>query len=440
MRGLGEPTVVIGVDVAESMPLLETRWRDIIRSGLALECPPAKAEFTVTVTPERIPRWEASYSRLSSIPESFECETWIPVQSIDSSMVMPEFKLPFAIQATDFDFVPKRINVPYDCSFLHHRLDFLSDLECTTFNPTLFNSREFPYHKLPFEFREPLLEHFDMPKVIPRTSTGHEQQQMTTQVVSCHEEGKRALDCTVSHSPRSKLFPRILMVVPGDPVTDPSHPPQEQITPAVICDPALLNNPDFTKAFSDCRIISRKLKYVTLELDEKTGVIIGQFKLDTLISAMCCFETVYLINISEKISADFSSQSVLRVRNFQTLHTAFKFLRGLVSPSASHFVREKESLHEHLLWLFPMISRSLALHMLAEGNPISDRSCLLDVYPTMNACLFKSLIDMPTMSFSSRQVSKRKSSAAKTRQKHQPEILAFVPGVTKVSAPWPNHT
>ena len=157
------------------------------------------------------------------------------------------------------------------------------------------------------------------------------------------------------------------------------------------------------------------------------------FRLDSLICALCCFETVYLVNISEDILSEFISHPSIKVRNFRSKQQGLRFIRSLASTMTNKYLRSKESLHENILWMFPMISRSLALHMLKNGNPIRDAHFSYDPYPSMNSYMFKTLLDMPTMAYNTHKIAnKTKKPPVHCRSE---SILTYIPGVTKVRAP-----
>lgn len=158
-------------------------------------------------------------------------------------------------------------------------------------------------------------------------------------------------------------------------------------------------------------------------------------KLDSLIAALCCFEIVYVINADDTSLCDLASHSAIRVRNFVSRTVAFRFLLSLASTAPNAYLRDKESLHENLLWLFPTVSRSLALHMLRNGNPITDVTFFMDPFPGLNTYTFKTLLDMPTMAFTANRAARRSYKKKSIPRTGSTSICKFIPGVTKVAAP-----
>ena len=430
MRGIGQPTACAKPQSPYVMPVLEKRWSPKVYKDVVMACPEIAISAELPVLCEEFERMTTSMSSPSLTLEDLECE--LIVSPGNEEMIVSSRVLAFELKPLDMGFSPRPVEEV--AGMLQNPLLF-EELECNVIPEIAPCECEIgPCASLTWKLSAEE-EVFQVPdfQVKPVTKSA------STVPESVQRDKASEKDTAEAPSvARSKLFPKILMVVPGDPVVDPQAVAKYKDNPVVICEPRLAKLPEFAEMFADCRVVLRKLKYVDLELSEKTGVLIGNFKLDTLISAMCCFETVYLVNISEQITASFSSHPSIRVRNFTSLREAFSFLRALASPAASHFIRNKESLHEHVLSLFPMISRTLALHMLSEGDPIKDASTLLDPYPTMNASLFKLLLDMPTMSFNAHRFSRREPSKGKTqaKQKRLKETSTFVPGVTKVSAPW----
>ena len=432
MRGLGHPTACAKPQSPYNMPVLEKRWSPKMCKDDVLECPEITISAELPVLREEFERMTTSMSSPLLTLEDIECECLI-LNPCNDEAIVGSRELAFELQPLDMGFSPRPVE----------------ETTGVLQNPLLFD--EIERNVIP-EIGHCECQIGPGASLTWKLSAGEEVfhvpdfqvKPATESVATVPESAQRdeASEKDAAEAPsvaRSKLFPKILMVVPGDPVVDPQAVAKYRDNPVVICEPRLARRPEFAEMFADCRVVLRKLKYVDLELNERTGVLVENFKLDTLISAMCCFETVYLVNISGQIAASFSSHPSIRVRNFTSSREAFSFLRALASPAASHYIRNKESLHEHVLSLFPMISRTLALHMLSEGDPIKDASALLDPYPTMNASLFKLLLDMPTMSFNAHRFSRRETSKNKTqaRQKRPKETYTFVPGVTKVSAPWP---
>lgn len=232
---------------------------------------------------------------------------------------------------------------------------------------------------------------------------------------------------------RSKLFPQITHLIPG------TQNDTTNIAPTVIVSWEVAHMLDFDTIFEKCRVITRRMKYVDVEISPTTAVILRRPTLDNIVSAITCFETVYLLGTDTDSLIPYIGHHTLKTRQFLTQTAALKFIRSLIETSPNSYVRDRESLHEHLLYKFPTITRTLAMKMLKSGNPIRDDSFIYEPYPQMSTYIFKNLLDMPSMAYysyqASKTVAKRKSRVHETPNNES--IMSYIPGVVKIKAPRP---
>jgi hypothetical protein len=222
---------------------------------------------------------------------------------------------------------------------------------------------------------------------------------------------------------RSRIFPRATSAV--------VRPETADLRPAILVDESMLSIPEFQAQFSDCRIIVRKLRAASIEINDRCAVLLGEFEADIVANAIVTYETVVLINASDQ----FHCYPSVKIRNFPTHKCAFKYIRGLVGP-APH-LRDQESLHEMLLSLFPAVSRSLAQNMLRLGNPIAEPDFAFGEFPEMNVYMFTVLLDAETMAYQrnvARGQKQKRPQGTKVATKSR-SILSFIPGIGKVPAP-----
>lgn len=267
---------------------------------------------------------------------------------------------------------------------------------------------------------------------------------------------------------RSRLFPKASKsVTPIKNSTDTRK--------ALIIDERLISLPGFQQAFADYRVIFRSLKSCDIEINMHTCVILRplvdpydnmsnktkkNFNVNRsqLVQALTQFERVFIViamegemvqyqNISKDIlkliSNIYGNQISVRIRQFPTYKSAFNFIRSLVDDSQI-FLRDCESLHEHLLSLFPTISKSLAQVILRKGNPITDCSIILDEFPQMNIIPFKSVLDTLSILY---QKNKKKKQIIENDADDEDRLSHFVesnpqplfaPSNKKISAPLPS--
>lgn len=234
---------------------------------------------------------------------------------------------------------------------------------------------------------------------------------------------------------------------------------------AFIIDERLMPLPDFQQVFADYRIIFRTLKSYDMEINEHTCIIFRPILVENLVhqtvksfnisnnqivEALTKFEKVFIIisledefkqynEMSEEnmklLSFICDNQISIKIREFPTNKSAFNFIHSLVDDSQK-FLRDCESLHEHLLSLFPTISKSLAQAILTKGNPIVDCSAPIDKFPKHNILPFKQLLDTPSTSFKKRKV-KNKSDKIPYSIESDSQLL-YVSSNKKISAPFPS--
>lgn len=267
---------------------------------------------------------------------------------------------------------------------------------------------------------------------------------------------------------RSRLFPKASKsVTPIKNSTDTRK--------ALIIDERLISLPGFQQAFADYRVIFRSLKSCDIEINIHTCVILRplvdpydnmskktkkNFNVNRsqLVQALTLFERVFIViamegemvqyqNISKDIlkliSNIYGNQISVRIRQFPTYKSAFNFIHSLVDDSQI-FLRDCESLHEHLLSLFPTISKSLAQAILRKGNPITDCSIILDEFPQMNIIPFKHVLDTLSILY---QKNKKKKQIIENDADDEDRLSHFVesnpqplfaPSNKKISAPLPS--
>jgi hypothetical protein len=188
--------------------------------------------------------------------------------------------------------------------------------------------------------------------------------------------------------------------------------------------------PGFAPAFSDCRIVVRKLKCADIELSDRLAVLIQQLTTTRVVDALATYETVLIIGPDAKACFAFHGHPSIRIRHLPTVESSFRFIRKMVDHHASGYLRDRESLHEMLLSLFPGVSRSLALRLLRKGNPISDNTFSFEEFPSMNVYVLTVLLDGQTLAF-------QKHSAQQRTKKAPAKRMAAVSGLSKVPAPRP---
>jgi hypothetical protein len=258
---------------------------------------------------------------------------------------------------------------------------------------------------------ERLTETFEQPSIIPRSITL-----------------PSPLTETFAPTPpqKSKLFPKLSVVAVRPEAADPR--------PAFLADKSVLRIPDFQATFSDCRIVVRKLKCADLEMSDRVAVLFTRHTTARVVDAIATYETVFLVGVDVNAFVSFHGHPSVRIRHFPNTQIALCFVRRLIDPRASSYLRDHESLHEMLLALFPCVSRALAQRFLRKGNPISDTAFSFEEFPAMNIYVLSVLLDAQTLTFQ-RNVAQKRVKKAPTKRTSTTSAVA--PGVNKVSAPRP---
>jgi hypothetical protein len=234
----------------------------------------------------------------------------------------------------------------------------------------------------------------------------------------------------IQNSSLSRLFPQ---------ASSPSTPRIATVDtrPAVLVDDKILGFPGFRSIFSECRVVVRKVANADIELSERCAALIQNFTPSRIASAIATYQEVYLIATDYQLCFAFIGSPSLKVRILPTAELVLTFVRSLATPLPNCYLRESESLFEMLLCLFPTISRSLALHLLKKGNPISDENYCFEEFPEMNIYPFRILLDAETMTFQKNQLAKNRKQVAVKKPAESQSILSFIPGYGKVPAPKP---
>jgi hypothetical protein len=265
-------------------------------------------------------------------------------------------------------------------------------------------------------FTERLSEPFAKPQsIVPRECP----RESTPPLPECAEP---------SPPPKSKLFPKLSSVAVR---LEPSDP-----RPAFLADPSALKIPEFSAAFSDCRVVVRRLRCVDLEMSDRVGVILQPPRLDRVVEAIATYETVFIVGPDATARFAFHGHPSIHIRHFLEMAPTLRFIRRLIDPRAGLYLRDHESLHEMLLSFFPCVSRSLAQHMLRKGNPISDPNFSFEEFPNMNVYVLTVLLDAQALAFRGNSAQKRVRKAPGKRMPTE-GIPVHVPGLSKVPAPRP---
>lgn len=270
-------------------------------------------------------------------------------------------------------------------------------------------------------------------------------------------------DTNASNS-KSRLFPASSKsVTPVKTSTD--------IRNALIIDERIISLPGFQQIFADYRIIFRTLKSYDIEINERTCIIFRPLLIksefhkdlksfsvshDQIVESLIKFEDVFIVisledefaqykEISEEklklLSFIYGNKISVKIREFPTNKSAFNFIHSLVDDSHK-FLRDCESLHEHLLSLFPTISKSLAQAILMKGNPIVDCSITLDEFPNYNIIPFKQVLDTVSDSYKINKAKNQVNTENKSEKLPyaiETDIQPLCPSSNrKISAPFPS--
>jgi hypothetical protein len=202
----------------------------------------------------------------------------------------------------------------------------------------------------------------------------------------------------------------------------------------LVADAFVLRIPDFLPVFANCRIVVRKLKCADIEVSDRLAVLLSRVTTARVVDAVATYETVFLIGAEPDACFLFHGHPSVRIRHFPSPKAALDFIRRLIDPRASAYLRGHESLHEMLLALFPCMSRALAQRFLRKGNPVCDTAFSFEEFPAMNVYVLSVLLDAQTLAFQRHIAQKR---AKKAPAKRLPTDFTVIPGVSKVPAPRP---
>ena len=299
---------------------------------------------------------------------------------------------------------------------------------------------------------------------IPQSASGSPQNSFDTKLQEEKCSKSSQTEDNVKSASKNRLFPASSKsVTPLKASTDTRK--------ALIIDERLISLPGFQQTFADYRIIFRALKACDMEINERTCIIFRplitlkgahkhfkNFRVshDQLTQALTLFEKVFLVislenelkqydEISESnkrlLSHIYGNKINVQIRQFPTNKSAFNFIHSLVDDSQK-FLRDCESLHEHLLSLFPTISKSLAQAILMKGNPIIDCSISIDEFPKINIVPFKQVLDSISETYKANKARRGDISEDKNNQlpyatesESQP---LYVSGNKKIIAPFPS--
>ena len=240
----------------------------------------------------------------------------------------------------------------------------------------------------------------------------------------------------------SHKFPRTTSIVHDE---SESH---DQIPTFIVTSDLKRIFDKYSSFFQKTKILYRQLRACDIEINEKMGVIITEKDMTKLIESMISFEEVIVLKqFNDKNSSFIHGINNLKVRYFPNQESMMMFLAYLTKHSYS-FLREKETLHEYLLSLFPTISKTLAQLMLQKGNPITDPTIDLSNFPQMNIFPFTFILDTPSQVYQSNMMNMNKKSSYKAsynkvrkskKEWKKDEIPSnpAIPGKVKVRAPKP---
>ena len=205
---------------------------------------------------------------------------------------------------------------------------------------------------------------------------------------------------------------------------------ENNVSPAIIVNEPILKIPSFKEIFRDCHYILRNLKCADFEISHKCCIILSSINFEKIASASLMYESVFLLSYgNEKSTLNYIGLKNTKFRKFPNIQNALLFVKSMINKDQT-FLRDKESLHEYILSLFPTISKTLAQLILQRGNPILDNKIDLRGIPEMNYYPLNILLDAISTLY---QENKKKQKRVYSKVKN-----LVAPTNKKIFAPKPN--